>query len=138
MMPSFQPTAAKAGGAELRNRIRAFACGGLLLLSVVVSGNCRKKTTLGLDVDLYLYPEAAGPDDLLLQTAIRKQLDQNAVTRDSLIHVRVVDKIAFLSGFVDTQREKDEADGLARNAIVTVNGLALKASEVRDNIKLGH
>lgn len=137
MMLSFQPAAAKAGGAELRNRIRALACGGLLLLSVVISGSCRKKTTLGLDVDLYLYPEAAGPDDLLLQTAIRKQLDQNAVTQDSLIHVRVVDKIVFLTGSVDTQREKDEADNLARNTIVTVNGLSLKASEVRDDIKVG-
>jgi len=136
MRLSFQATAAIAGAHRSR-RIERLACWSLPLLLVLVSGACHKKNTLGLDVDLYLYPEAAGPDDLLLQTAIRKQLDESAVTQNSLIHVRVVDKIVFLTGSVDTQLEKDEAERVARSTTVTVNGALLKASEVRDDIEVG-
>lgn len=117
-------------------RKAALLCGALLMLSVVVSTGCNKKNRIGLDVDLYLYPEAASGDDLLLQTAIRKQLFENTVTQDSLIHARVVDKIVFLTGTVDTQHEKDEADRVAREVTVTVNGVALKPSDVRNNINV--
>lgn len=88
-------------------------------------------------MDLYLYPEAASNDDLLLQTAIRKQLDENTVTQNALIHVRVVDKMVFLTGAVDTEHEKDEAERLARNTTIVVNGVYLKASDVRDDVEVG-
>jgi len=111
--------------------------GLLLVLSLAVYSGCNKKNRIGLDVDLYLYPEAASGDDLLLQTAIRKQLFLNTVTQNSVIHARVVDKIVFLTGSVGTQHEKDEADRLARETTVTVNGVSLKSSEVRNSISVG-
>ena len=108
----------------------------VVLIVLVVSEGCGRKNVVAFDVDLYLHPEAANPQDLLLQTAIQDQLDRNDVTTNSLIHVRVIDKLVFLDGFVDTAKEKNEAEQLARDTTVSVNGAALKATEVRSRIEV--
>src|SRR5215471_20533317 len=61
------------------------------------------KTTVGLDVDLYLHPTSADPVDILLQTAITKRLSDSSVTRFSLIHVRVDDRAVILTGAATEQ-----------------------------------
>jgi hypothetical protein len=106
----------------------------LIFLLVVVSAGCGKKNTVGIDVDLYLHAEATSPEDLLLQTAIQDQIDKNPVTHDSLIHVRVVDKLVFLDGTVQSEKEKGEAENIARSTAVAVNGAAIKATDVRSHI----
>jgi len=114
-------------GANLTIRVAVLAA---LMLLV----GCHKKNTIGLDVDVYLHPEAAAPDDQLLQTAIQKQINQDGVTKNSLIHVRVVDRIVFLTGTVRTQAEKQKANEIAQGISITVNEVAIKSPEVRDHI----
>jgi BON domain-containing protein len=109
--------------------------GVLVLCLLTASAGCHRKNAVGIDVDVYLHPEAADSEDLLLQTAIQKQFDENPAIRDKLIHVRVVDRIVFLSGTVESQKEKEAAEGIARNTSVAVNGVTIKASEsVRSSI----
>jgi BON domain len=134
MMLSFREAQARL---DVPGRHTALVCGVLIALAVAVTTGCGKKNRIGLDVDLYLYPEAASGDDLLLQTAVRKQLSENSATQKSLIHARVVDKIVFLTGTVATQEEKDAADRLAHQTIVTLNGVSLRVSDVKDNINVG-
>jgi len=104
------------------------------ILAILTLAGCHKKSTIGLDVDLYLHPEAATPDDLLLQTAIQKQLSSNDITKNSLIHVRVVDRIAFLNGSVGTQGEKQRANEIAHGVTVTVDQSTIRPKEVQNNI----
>jgi hypothetical protein len=123
--------------------VRFFACctvrlcrAVLVLLLVATYPGCGRKNAVGIDVDLYLHAEATSPEDLLLQTAIQDQIDKNATTHNSLIHVRVVDKIAFLDGSVETEKEKGEAENIARNTAVAVNGAAIKVTDVRSHINV--
>ena len=111
--------------------------GVLVLCLLTASVGCHRKNAVAIDVDVYLHPEAADSEDLLLQTAIQKQFDENPATRDRLIHVRVVDKIVFLSGTVESQKEKAAAEAIARNTSVAVNGVTIKSQEpVRNSIKV--
>jgi osmotically-inducible protein OsmY len=105
-----------------------------VILAILTLAGCRKKSTIALNVDLYLHPEAATSDDLLLQTAIQKQLSSNDITKNSLIHVRVVDRIAFLNGSVGTQSEKQRANEIAQAVAVTVDQVTIRTKEVQNNI----
>ena len=59
-------------------------------LAALVLAGCQKNQNLGtVAVDLYIHPESASSDDVLLQTAIRRGLDADELTRLH-IHVRVV------------------------------------------------
>lgn len=109
-----------------------------VLAALMLLAACHRKNVIGLDVDLYLHPEAANPDDLLLQTAIQRQINRDVTTKDSLIHVRVVERIAFLAGTVRTQAEKQKATEIAQAINVTVNDVVIKTQQVQDNIKVEH
>jgi len=107
-------------------KIKAAAC-TILLFAAAFSG-CAKnnnKTTLGLDVDVYLHPTSADPLDILLQTAITKRLNDSAVTRLGLIHVRVEEKTVILTGTA-TERIRDEAERIALQTELTLNGESIR------------
>lgn len=106
----------------------------LLILAALLLG-CRKKSAIGLDVDLYLHPESASPDDVLLQVGIQKELSKNEDLR--LIHVRVVDEIVFLSGTVRKPDQKQTAGETAESTEIIVNNKdRVRAKEVRNDISI--
>jgi hypothetical protein len=88
---------------------------------------CQKdtKTTVGLDVDLYLHPTSADPIDVLLQTAITKRLNDSSVTKLSLIHVRVDDKTVILTGSA-REAVRSEAERIASQTELTLNGESIR------------
>ncbi len=95
----------------------------LMLLIVSLAGCSGKKALVGLDIDLYLHPQADNEEDLLLQAAIRSRLadPQYKLTRNSILHVRVVHGIVFLSGTVKCKTDKEKASGIAQETEVKVN-----------------
>ena len=83
----------------------------LLVMSsiLLLAGACGgRPARFELGVDVYLHPDSAKPKDLILQAAIREQLDGIATRRRDQVHVRVFEKIAFLSGTVKDPCSKDE------------------------------
>ena len=103
-----------------------FVC--VILITTLAGCAGRNKPVVGLDVDLYLHPEATQGDDLILQSALQKELSANPATREDIIHVRVIDGIVFLIGTVKSQNAKIAAEDLAAKIEVTVNGRSIKAS----------
>src|SRR5580765_4034959 len=95
---------------------------------------CRKdtKTTVGLDVDLYLHPTSADPIDILLQTAISKRLSDSSVTRLSLIHVRVDERTVILTGTA-TEQIRSEAERIAQQTELTLNGESIRPKQPISN-----
>ena len=100
-------------------RFRLAACA--ILLAVMMLAGCAKKNTVGLDVDLYVHPTSADPLDIILQTAITKRLNDSKVTKLSLIHVRVEDKVVILTGTA-TKEAQEEAERIASQTELTLNG----------------
>jgi hypothetical protein len=98
-----------------------------ILLTVITFAGCSesRKTTLGLDVNLYLHPTSADPVDIILQTAITKRLNESSVTKLSLIHVRVEDKAVTLTGTAKAD-VRDEAERIARQTEMTLNGESIR------------
>ena len=94
--------------------------------------NSSRKTTLGLDVNVYLHPSSSDPADVLLQTAITKRLNESNTTRLSLIHVRVEDRTVILTGSAKANVKK-EAEELARQTTLTLNGEMIQPKEKIDN-----
>jgi hypothetical protein len=90
------------------------------------------KTTVGLDVDLYLHPTSADPLDVLLQTAITKRLIDSSVTRLSLIHVRVDDRTVILTGMA-TEQVRSEAERIAQQTELSLNGEAIRPKQPISN-----
>jgi hypothetical protein len=90
------------------------------------------KTTVGLDVDLYLHPTSADPVDILLQTAITKRLSDSSATRFSLIHVRVDDRTVILTGTAEEQ-VRSEAERIAQQTELTLNGEAIRPKQPISN-----
>jgi osmotically-inducible protein OsmY len=84
-----------------------------------------KKTTVGLDVDLYIHPTSADPTDIILQTAISKRLNDSTVARLGLIHVRVEDKAVILTGTATAEVRK-EAERIASQTELTLNGESIR------------
>ena len=101
----------------------------ILIVAIALAG-CSKsrKTTLGLDVDLYLHPTSADPMDVILQTAITKRLNENNTTKLAPIHVRVEDRAVFLTGTGSAQI-RDEAERIARQTELTLNGESIRPRE---------
>lgn len=95
----------------------------LMLLIMSLAGCGGKKVLVGLDIDLYLHPQAENEEDLLLQAAIRSRLadPQYKLTKNSILHVRVVHGIVFLSGTVKCKTDKEKASGIAQETEVKVN-----------------
>ena len=106
----------------------------VIFLILLVLAGCAKdtKTTLGLDVDLYLHPTSADPTDILLQTAITKRLNDSSVTRLSLIHVRVDDRTVILTGTAK-EEVRSEAERIAQQTELTLNGESISPKQPISN-----
>lgn len=97
----------------------------------------RNSPVASLDIDLYLHPEAARGDDLLLQSAIETELRADNLTRTGIIHTRVIHGIVFLSGSAPTEDVSRKAEEIAGRTEVAVNGRAIKTQEkVRNRIEV--
>ena len=105
-------------------RILKCAAAGLLILLC----GCQRNPKLGrVDVDLYIHPESASSDDILLQTAIRRGLEADEQTRQR-VHVRVVATLVVLTGNVAKEPAKKRAAEIALTTQVQINqGEILKA-----------
>jgi osmotically-inducible protein OsmY len=111
----------------------------MLLLSCFLLTGCsgKNKPIASLDIDLYLHPEAARGDDLLLQSAIEAELRADNLTRGGIIHTRVIQGIVFLSGTAQTVEVSRKAEEIAGRTEVAVNGRAIKTQEkVRNQLEV--
>ena len=77
-------------------------------------------------MDVYLHPEAASVDDILLQAAIQKKIGDSLPGRSGLVHVRAVDRIVFLSGSVASEDDLKKAIASATNIDLKVDGKAIQ------------
>lgn len=105
-------------------RVTRYAAVALLILFC----GCQRNPKLGrVDVDLYIHPESASSDDILLQTAIRRGLEADEQTR-LRVHVRVVAAQVVLTGNVSKEPAKKRAADIALATQVQINqGDVLKA-----------
>jgi hypothetical protein len=87
-----------------------------------------------LDVNVYLHPSSADPGDILLQTAITKRLTSSSITRESLIHVRVEDRVVILTGTAKADA-KAAAFDLARTTKLTLNDEDIVPKDVNNRIE---
>jgi osmotically-inducible protein OsmY len=96
-----------------------------------------QRNPIALDMDLYLHPEGARGDDLLLQTAIQQKMVQDREVGKSLVHVRVVDGLVMLSGKVISEELKKRAGALASETVVRVDDRRIEpALPVRNAIEV--
>jgi hypothetical protein len=102
-------------------RHKLFVCAAVLVMIATAGCSKRNKTTVGLDVDLYVHPTSADPTDIMLQTAISKRLNDSRVTKLSSLHVRVEDKVVILTGTATAEARK-EAERIAEQTELTLNG----------------
>ena len=107
----------------MTNKVGAYTI--LLIMMALAGCGGSRAATLGLDVDLYLHPSSADPVDIILQTAIAKRLNDNAVTQLSLIHVRVENMTVILTGTAEAEI-RVEAERIARQTELTLNGEAIR------------
>ncbi len=108
------------------------ACTILIMALALTSCSKSRKTTLGLDVNLYVHPTSADPVDVILQTAITKRLNESSVTKLSLIHVRVEEGNVTLTGTAN-EEIRDEAERIARQTELTLNGASIRPREPISN-----
>jgi hypothetical protein len=107
----------------------------VLLLALACAG-CQKNPKLGtLSIDLYLHPESGTPEDLLLEAAIRKNLNDNESTRKG-IYARVLDLRVVLSGTVASAAASGQAEKLANDTRVTVNEKVVAPKGVTNLLKI--
>ena len=91
------------------------------LAALVLLAGCRKNQKLGrVDLDLYIHPESASSDDILLQTAIRRGLDADEQTKNH-VHVRVVGMEVVLTGNVAKEAASKRAADIALATQVQIN-----------------
>jgi hypothetical protein len=107
-----------------------FVATPILLLTLVSCSQRPPRVDLG--VDLYLHPEAAGSDDAILQAAIRKRIVEELEPNGGLLHVRVIDKVVFLSGSVKTDQDRDKAKAIAENIKIMIDDKQLKPGKVEN------
>ena len=104
----------------------------MVLMTLAACATKNNNPTLGLDVDIYLHPTSADPTDIILQTAITKRLNDSAVTRNSLIHVRVENKTVYLTGTAK-DNVRSEAERIAIETELTLNGEAIRPNKSISN-----
>jgi hypothetical protein len=111
----------------------------LIMLALAVLTGCKKNPQLGtVAVDLYIHPESASSDDLMLQTAIRGKLEADAAIASN-VQVRVVQLQAVLTGTVAKKDASDKAEQIARTTRVTVdNDKPIVAGKVTNLVKVGN
>lgn len=110
----------------------------ILGLALVALTSCQKNPKLGtVAVDLYIHPESASSDDLMLQTAIRGKLEADAAIAGH-VQVRVVQLQAVLTGNVAKKDVSDKAEQIAHSTRVTVDtDKPIIASKVTNLVKVG-
>ena len=114
-------------------RRAAIVSASLMLLLCFLPG-CRKRLgTLALDV--YVHPESGTPDDVLLETAIRKELAQNKLTAEG-VYVRVLDLRVVLTGAVSNSGAQSQAFEIARAVKIVVNNETIGPANVTNLIKV--
>ena len=100
----------------------------LFPLLLMLTGCAKKLPEASLGVDVYLHPEAASVDDILLQAAIQKKIGDSLPGRTSLVHVRAVDKIVFLNGSVASDDDRKKAIESATNIDLKMDSKAIQPS----------
>ena len=104
----------------------------IALLSAVLLTVCAgRPAKVDLGVDLYLHPDSASPDDVMLQAAIHKRVSQHESLRRDLIHVRVFELNVFLTGTVKDPCARNTAEQIARTTEVTLGGDSGDVTTVR-------
>jgi len=113
---------------------------GVLILAALLCG-CAKNPKLGtVAVDLYIHPESASSEDVMLQMAIRQKLEAEAMTAGH-VQVRVVAMQAVLTGNVAKQEAKDRAQQIALSTSVRIDNdkpITADPANVRNLIKVGN
>ena len=111
----------------------------LVILSAVLLPGCAKRQNLGtVAVDLYLHPESAKPEDVLLATAIRARLEKDPLTMGR-VYARVTDGEAVLTGNVASDAALKHASQIAGETTVEVTGLQqLRAAKVTLHVTVGN
>jgi hypothetical protein len=123
----------------MMNKMKALL---LMLPAVLCLAACGgRPARVDLGVDVYLHPDSAEPRDLMLQAAVREQLDLITAKRRDQVYVRVFELTAFLSGAVKDPCSKDEAQHAAEATKVTVDdgggtGQAIQAKRVENQIEV--
>ena len=108
----------------------------VIVLVALACVGCQKNPKLGtLSIDLYLHPEAGTPEDLLLESAIRKNLNDNDVTKSG-IYARVLDQHVVLTGTVSSAGASQQAEKLATDTKVAVNDKVLAPKGVTNLVKV--
>ena len=91
----------------------------IVLVSTALLAACGgRPATVNLGVDLYMHPDSASPNDVILQAAIGENLRE--AIPDELIHVRVFDQTAYLSGVVKDSGAGQKAQSIAQATTVTL------------------
>jgi hypothetical protein len=110
----------------------------VFLLAILLS-SCQRNQNLGtVGVDLYIHPESAVPEDVLLQTAIRTRLEKEQSTA-GLVHVRVARLEVVLTGNVAKKEISAKAEEIARGTKVAVNNdPVIVPGTVTNMIKVGN
>lgn len=108
----------------------------LVLLLALACAGCRKNPKLGtLAVDIYLHPESGSSEDILLQTAVRKNLSDHKATERG-VYARVLDQRVVLSGTVATAGARQEAEQVARSTRITLNESVITPKDVTNRIQV--
>jgi len=108
----------------------------LVLWGPILLSGCRKNSpALNFSIDLYLHPEAGSSDDILLQTAIRKNLAAEPLTARG-VYARVLDGHAALYGSLKTPQAIARAGEIASLTKVTLNdGKTLAVTDVKNLVR---
>lgn len=108
----------------------------MLIIALTPLAACRKNQKLGtLSLDVYLHPEAGSSDDILLETAIRKNLSENKLTAQGM-YVRVLNREVVLTGQASNAQAQQKAGEIAAAARVTINDQTLTPQHVTNLIKV--
>ena len=101
--------------------------------------SCQKNAKLGtVAVDLYVHPESASSEDLLLQTAIRRKLAADPLTAMH-VQARVSGLEVVLTGNVAKKDTSDRAEQMVRATRVVVdNDAPIVAGAIKNLIKVGN
>jgi hypothetical protein len=109
----------------------------LAVLCLTAWGCGGRNNPISLDMDLYLHPEGARGNDLLLQTAIQKKLNDDRQLGKWPVHVRVVDGLVLLSGKVNSEELKSRAAEMATATVVRVDEQSIQpVGAVRNSIEV--
>jgi len=103
-----------------------------------LAGCSQRPTRVDLGVDVYLQPQSGVAEDLILQAAIRKKIQETMAKNAGVVYVRVVERIVYLTGSVKTEEDKKRAREAAELVNVQIDGAPLKPKAVQaDGLTVG-